>query len=295
MATTSTPVCCAVSKDVCGEGVLWHPEEQAVYWTDINRFLIRRYDPATSGIETWKFEEPVTTVLLTSKPGTLAVCLGSRVIFWEPVSDTRQDQGFKLRKWPFVRLNDAAVDPTGNLWVGSMRNNVNADGSESEAGGQDGILFRIDSRGVVTEWADEIGISNTLVWSPDQQWFYFGDSLENYIWAYSYNATTSAILKVKPFFKKFERGQPDGSTIDSGGYIWNCRYGGSCIVRVSPEGTVDEIIEMPTKNITNCTFGGKDMKTLYVTTAASGDELGGNLFSIQTDVTGLPENRFQFE
>jgi sugar lactone lactonase YvrE len=292
MATTSNPVCCAATKDTCGEGVLWHPEEQAVYWTDINRFLIHRYDPASALVDTWNFDQPVTTVLLTSKPGMLAVCLGSRVIFWEPASDTRRDHGFQLRKWPLARLNDAAIDPNGNLWVGSMRNNVNADGSESEAGGQDGILFRIDSRGTVTEWADEIGISNTLVWSPNKEWFYFGDSLDNHIWAYSYNSITSAILKVKPLFKDFDRGLPDGSTMDSDGYIWNCRYGGSCIVRLSQDGKVDQILEMPTRNITNCIFGGKDMNILYVTTAASADELGGNLFAMETDVAGLPENRF---
>ncbi len=63
---------------------------------------------------------------------------------------------------PALRMNDAGVDPRGSLWVGSMRNNVNADGSDGEAGGTDGILFRIDPGGKVTEVEDQIGISNTL-------------------------------------------------------------------------------------------------------------------------------------
>jgi sugar lactone lactonase YvrE len=132
------PICCAPTGDRCGEGVLWHGQEEAVYWTDINRFLIHRYDTADKSVKTWLFEEPVTAVLLTESPDTLAVCLGSQVIFWKPASDTRIDQGFKLTDWPKVRLNDAAIDPGGSLFVGSMRNNVNADGSEGEAGGKDG-------------------------------------------------------------------------------------------------------------------------------------------------------------
>jgi sugar lactone lactonase YvrE len=45
-----------------------------------------------------------------------------------------------LDGWPKVRLNDARVDPRGSLWVGSMRNNVNADGASRPVGGRDGVL-----------------------------------------------------------------------------------------------------------------------------------------------------------
>ncbi len=189
------PICCAPVGDRCGEGVLWHPGEEAVYWTDISRFLIHRFDPATTSVKSWFFDEAVTAVLLTSLDQVLAVCLGSRVILWEPATDSRRDQGFMLANWPAVRLNDAGVDPRGSLWAGSMRNNVNADGSDGEAGGTDGILFRLDPDGKVTEIEDKIGISNTLVWSPDQKIFYFGDTLLNAIWSYAYDVQTGAIRK----------------------------------------------------------------------------------------------------
>jgi len=292
---TSEPLCCAPVGDRCGEGVLWHPAEQAVYWTDISRFLIHRFDPADASVKSWIFDEVVSAVLLTSQDHVLAVCLGSRVILWESARDARREQGFVLPNWPHVRLNDAAIDPRGSLWVGSMRNNVNADGSDGEAGGTDGILFRIDPNGEVTEVEDRIGISNTLAWSPDRKKFYFGDTLANTIWAYDYDAATGAIQKTADHIASFSRGLPDGSTIDADGFVWNCRWDGACIVRVAPSGEIDSIIEMPTKNITNCTFGGKDLDTLYVTTAASadkGDRLAGSLFSMNTTVRGLPENRF---
>ena len=89
-----------------------------------------------------------------------------------------------------------------------------------------------------------------------------------------------------------------GSTVGySEGYLWNCRFYGKCLVRVAPDGTIDRVIEMPVQNVTTCTFGGTDLKTLFVTSASalapSGDRLAGSLFSLQTDVKGQPENGFR--
>ncbi|MFY9740979.1 MAG: SMP-30/gluconolactonase/LRE family protein, partial [Candidatus Sulfotelmatobacter sp.] len=138
---------------------------------------------------------------------------------------------------------------------------------------------------------------NTLSWSPNQKKFYFGDTLANIISSYDYDAETGAIVNERPFLQDFDRGLPDGSTIDSEGYLWNCRFFGGCIVRVAPGGGIDRVIEMPVKNPTTCTFGGADLKTLYVTTARAeapaGDRLAGSLYAIETDVAGQPENRFR--
>ena len=291
------PSCVAPTGDVCGEGAVWHASHAAVYWNDINRFLIHRFTPADRCVRTWFFDEPVTALTLTDRPKVLAVVLGSSVILWEPETDVRHDPIFRLEGWPKVRLNDARVDPRGALWIGSMRNNVNADGSGGVAGGQDGALFRLDPDGKVTIWRREIGISNTLAWSPDRRRFYFGDTLANVVRVYDYDEATGAIANERPFLEGFARGLPDGSTVDSEGYLWNCRFFGGCIVRVAPDGTIDRIVEMPVKNITTCTFGGPDRKTLYVTTAKieapAGDRLAGGLYAVVTDVTGQPENQFR--
>jgi len=291
------PVCVAPTGDVCGEGAVWYPSQEAVYWTDINRFLVHRFKPADRTVRTWFFDEPVTALTLTDQPQVLVVVLGSCVILWEPDTDTRRDPLFLLDGWPFIRLNDARVDPRGALWVGSMRNNVNADGSAGAAGGQDGALLRLDPDGRITSWRQNVGISNTLAWSPDQLRFYFGDTLANMIWVYDYDPASGAIANERPFLHNFERGLPDGSTMDSDGYLWNCRFFGGCVVRVAPDGTIDRVVEMPVKNITTCTFGGPDRKTLYVTTARieapPEDRLAGGLYAIQTEVAGQPDNRFR--
>jgi sugar lactone lactonase YvrE len=276
---------------------VWHAAHQAVYWTDINRFLIHRLTPANDCVRTWFFEEPVTAITLTDRDDLLLVVLGSRIILWEPSSDVRSDSIFQLHEWPRVRLNDARADARGRLWVGSMRNNVNPDGSEGEAGGTDGKLYRIDPNGGVSVHRDRIGISNTVAWSPDNRRFYFADSLANIVWAYDYDAARGTIANEQAFLPGFECGIPDGSAVDAQGYLWNCRWGGGCIVRVAPSGEIDRLIEMPVKNVTTCTFGGAHMKTLYVTTAlggAPGDRLAGGLFAIQSEIPGMPEHRFRW-
>jgi sugar lactone lactonase YvrE len=290
------PVCVAPTGDVCGEGAIWHAAHEAVYWTDINRFLIHRFTPADQCVRTWFFDEPVTALTLTDRPETLAVVLGSRVILWDTNAGVSLDPLFCLDGWPRVRLNDARADPRGALWMGSMRNNVKPDGSAGTAGGRDGALFCLDPDGGVKIWRQGVGISNTLAWSPDRRRFYFGDTLANTVWMYDYEPATGTIANERPFLQGFVRGLPDGSTVDSEGYLWNCRFFGGCIVRVAPDGAIDRVVEMPVKNIATCTFGGPGRKTLYVTTARieapDEDRLAGGLYAIPTEVAGQPENQF---
>jgi sugar lactone lactonase YvrE len=292
----SEPICVAPTGDRCGEGVIWHELDAAVYWVDINRFLIHRFTPANESVRSWFFDEPATALSLTSADNILAVALASRVILWEPETDLRNHPIFVLDGWPHVRLNDGRADPRGSLWVGSMRNNVKPDGSLGEAGGHDGMLYRIDPNGRSSIHRRNIGISNTLAWSPDGLRFYSGDTLANVIWAYDYDPQTGEIANERPFLKDFPRGLPDGSAVDSEGFLWNCRFFGECIVRVAPDGKIDCVVEMPVRNVTTCTFGGSDLRTLYITTAsneaAAGDRLAGGLFALRTDVAGQPENRY---
>jgi sugar lactone lactonase YvrE len=288
--------CVAPTGDVCGEGVVWHAAHAAAYWTDINRFLVHRFTPAELCVRTWLFDEPVTALTLTDRDDTLAVILGSGVILWEPDSDKRSQPVYRLKLWPKVRLNDARADPRGSLWLGSMRNNVNPDGSPGVAGGREGGLYRLDPDGAVTQWCADIGIANTLAWSPDSRRFYFADTLENTIWVHDYDPGTGSIGNRRPFLQGFPRGLPDGSCVDAHGYLWNCRFFGGCIVRVAPDGQIDRVVEMPVQNITTCTWGDADRKTLYLTTATveapPRDRLAGALFAMRTEVQGQPENRF---
>src|SRR5262245_54060430 len=114
--------CMVPAGDRCGEGVVWSAEENAVYWTDINRFLIHRHDLADASTRNWLFDEPVVALALTNRSDTMLVALASKLILWQPATDARRDHGFALPGSPRVRLNDGRPDPAGNFWVGSMKN-----------------------------------------------------------------------------------------------------------------------------------------------------------------------------
>jgi len=86
----------APTGDRCGEGAVWHAVDSAVYWTDINRFLIHRFTLADQCVRTWFFDVPVTAITLTDRHDVLAVVLGSGVILWEPATDLCHEPIYNL-------------------------------------------------------------------------------------------------------------------------------------------------------------------------------------------------------
>ncbi len=287
--TIGTPQCLVPAGDRCGEGIVWDADAACLWWTDINRFLIHRHDPATGDTRFWFWEEPVVALSLTDRPGTLLVALASRIVIWRVEGDVREDHGFALGGYPRVRLNDGRADPQGRFWIGSMKNNVGPDGEPGEVGLGEGMLFRV---GAPAPMLTGIGIANTLCWSPDGGTFYFADTLTNAIDAYPFDAAQGTLGPGVPHLHGHPRGLPDGSAMDADGYLWNCRYGGGCILRIAPDGQVAAVIEMPVTNITTCTFGGPDLSVLYITTAAEpGERLSGGLYALDAGVRGMVENR----
>lgn len=294
------PICVAPTGDWTGEGAVWHAGENALYWVDINRYLIHRLDPVAGSVRSWMFDEPVTATGLTTRDDTLIIAQGSKVILWQPSNDARADFANPHRNWPKERFNDGRPDPAGNFWCGTMQNNVGGDGGDIPITQRAvGRLFRVTADGSSTVEKAGIGISNTFAWSPDKRRFYTGDTLANVISVWDYDARNGTIGNERSFFAGFERGLPDGSAMDRDGYLWNARYGGGCVVRVAPDGRVDRIVELPVAAVTTCTFGGPQLKTLYITTAGGGsaqdkgERFAGGLFALQVEAPGLPENRFR--
>ena len=285
--------CVAPVGDRCGEGVVWHAKEEAVYWSDINRFLIHKLDTATEAVTTWQFEEPVTALVLTDRDDIMTVVFASKVMLWRLSDHQLGDVVFRLSTSPAMRCNDARADPRGSLWVGTMKNNVGNHGEDISAVFESGVLYRIDPDRTVTEWKTDVGISNTLAWSPDKAVFYFADSVANAIYAYDYDFSQGTIRGERPFLEGLKLGLPDGSAIDSEGCLWNARYGAGCILCVARDGSTKEQLMLPVKRPTTCTFGGRDLKTLYITSAASEERFAGGLFAVDVSVPGLPENRFR--
>jgi sugar lactone lactonase YvrE len=289
--------CVVPAGDICGEGAVWSADERRLYWVDINRFLIHALREDDGSVLTWQFAEPAVALALTDRRGVLLVALGGRLILWTPADDGRVAFGAPLADWPDVRFNDGRADAAGRFWIGTMGNNVGPDGEAMPMPEGRGQLMRYGADASVAVLERGIGVSNTVCWSPDGATFYFGDTTKDEIRAYDFDAATGAISGARPFLAGFGRGWPDGSAVDRDGYLWNCRYGGGCIVRVAPDARVDRVVELPVRNATTCTFGGPDLRTLYVTTAriAEGptERLAGSLFALRSPVAGLPERPFR--
>jgi sugar lactone lactonase YvrE len=290
--------CLVEAKNLCGESPVWHAEHESVYWTDINGFKIYRYSVGTGDLRSWMLDAPVTALCLTTEPEWLLVAVGPRLILWSPARDVRVPFAHVEHEWPYNRLNDGATDPGGVFWVGSMRNNVGEDGSELSVEGATGSLYRVTSGGEVTVADTGFGITNTMVWSPDRSTFYCGCSMRNVIYAYDYDSADSSIRNRRVFVQGLAPGVPDGSAMDEEGCLWNARFGGRCILRISPAGRVVQKIAMPVSKVTNCCFGGSDLKMLYVTTGslhAEGETRAGGLFTMTTEVRGVEPGKFRLD
>lgn len=286
-----TVQCEVPAGDRCGEGAVWHDLEQALYWVDINRFLIHRFDPFSGNVRTWQFDEPVVALNLSAQPDVLLVAFASRIALWRPAINVEEREIFRLATAPAMRCNDARVDPRGSLWMGSMLNNVGPEGEDLQLSWKDGVLYRIDPDGQTSEWKHNVGISNTLAWSPDMTAFYFADTPANVIYAYDYDISSGAISRERIFLKDAP-GRPDGSVMDAEGHLWTARPGDSSVIRISPAGAVTERVPLPCSRPTTCIFGGPQLRTLFVTSAASEHRLAGSVFSFETDVPGLAPTRF---
>lgn len=280
--------------NILGEGITWSSLTNNLYWLDIgNKSKLYNYDFNKNFSEFFEIPEIITAtsvrsdkeLIISSNNGVnlfnLITKKFSRILDVENTIST-------------TRSNDGASDAMGRFWFGTMQNNFDLNGNDIPVRDFIGKLYKIDIDKTVTIMEDGLGIPNTFIWSPDNKNFYFTDTLKGNIIKYSYDLQ-SGNLSNKKKFAKFDRGFPDGSTIDTDGCIWNCRYGGSCIVRFDPNGNVDQVIEMPVKNVTNCTFGGNDMKTLFITSACNKKndqhELDGSVFAINLNYQGLEDHK----
>lgn len=120
-----------------------------------------------------------------------------------------------------------------------------------------------------------------------------------WIWAFDFDSETGTIRNQRNF-AQHDRGYPDGSTVDAEGFLWNCRWEDSCVVRFAPDGSVDRIVEVDAPLVTSCAFGGSKLDTIYITTARyemSPESLAqhpqaGGLFTCKPGVTGFADARF---
>ena len=281
-----------------GEGITYSSNDNFLYWLDIgNLSKLHKLDLSLKKKEIFELPEIVTATSVRSSD-ELILATNNGIKLFNTVNKKFESVLNIENQQLLTRSNDGASDSLGRFWFGTMQNNFDKNGKSIPINGNIGKLYKVDTNKKISVVEEGLGIPNTFVWSPDNTNFYFTDTLNGTILSYDFELE-SGELSNKKNFATFDRGHPDGSTIDTDGCVWNCRWGGSCIVRFTPSGKVDQIIEMPVQNITNCIFGGSDMKTLFITTASNEgknkNDLDGSLFSINLNYQGIEDNKSKLE
>jgi sugar lactone lactonase YvrE len=273
--------------DQLGETPAWSPYEEAIYWVSARQPAVRRYHPATGETTTWQMPE-ITPGLVVAGPGTILVTLRANFALLNVATGDLQEVGHRSPSEAPQRFNEMKCDRQGRIWTGEMNDQVRE---------PSGHLYRLDADGLHAV-LDDVVIPNTLCWSPDGTTMYFSRAQEPVIWQFDYDVDTGVPSRMREFTHlRPDQGFPDGATVDTEGYVWYTGYGGSSVVRCSPDGQPDLELRLPTSQITSCAFGGADLDTLYVTTAAqrlSPQQLAaqpdaGALFRIETTARGVPE------
>jgi len=272
-----------------GEGPFWHPLLKRLFWFDIlNQTLL---SANTNGhlVDRFTFKHPASAAAIIDRE-TLAVATAGALLRFHIDTDTSTLIIPLEDDVPGNRTNDGRVNPAGGFWIGTM----------SRRGGQDpgaGAVYQYRD-GRLETVLDDITIPNSTCFSPDGRTAYFADTPTDTIRKCDIDPATGLPAGAwSDFAITTGLGHPDGAVVDSQGHLWSARWGGACVVRHAPDGSVDRIVELPVSRVTCPAFGGDDLRTLYITTAREGmteeelerEPLAGSVFSIRVDVPGQPE------
>lgn len=280
------------TEDVIGEVPLWDAASARLSWIDIFKPALHLYDPAEDRLESFTPPEKLGSYGLAGK-GRYIVAGRGGIATWEPSTGRFDRLSTPEADRPDNILNDGRVDPSGRFVVGSMDKNL---------AGPNGRLWQVDRDETRLLQGEDVTLPNSVCWSPDGATFYLGDSRSNLIFAYDYDQRTGDISNRRLFADTSALpGECDGSSVDCEGYLWNARFGGGCILRFAPDGSLDQTIGLPVKRIAHLAFGGPDLKTIYVTTGRfrmkpeelAAEPWAGGLLAIDSDMAGLPEASYR--
>ena len=276
--------------DLLGETPFWHRAEKALYWVDIRSHTVQRWQEATGEYRRWTMPE-ICTGVVPASGGGLVVGLSNTIAHFDTKTEVLRPLCEIEPPALGNRLNEMRCDRAGRLWIGSMRDY----GAEVS-----GSLYVVEKDLKARRILQDIRVPNSLAWSPDNTIMYFADTAEGHVRRYRYDVEQGSPSLPLPHVAEGLPGGADGSAIDRDGYLWNARYGGGCVVRLSPTGEVVEVVRLPVSQPAACTFGGEKLDILYITTARQrlGAEamldqpLAGHVFKLAVKVPGFHEPSF---
>jgi L-arabinonolactonase len=282
-----------------GEAPVWCKTSGTLYWVNVVKpSRIYYWKTDSHRIDHWDFDDMLTGLNLVDGGGLL---VHGRHTLWhfDPASRSRHPLFSLSPTEASMRFNDGHCDQAGRLWVGTMPNNINDDGSAMDTLVRNGQICVV-SGAVARMTIAHLGCPNAICWSPDARSFYIADSSDGWLYSYRFDAQDGSISDRRPFCFLDGLGVPDGAAVDREGYIWNARWGAGAVVRISPAGALDRVVRLPVSQPTACCFGAQDQRTLYITTARlwlsseklQAEPLAGGVFSIRLEVAGVDTPAF---
>ena len=289
---TSKPECIWKSNTILGEGTLWVKSHNSIYFVDIKRKKIFILNTKNKKKKILKVNKEIgflshikNNIFILGLKGELRIVnLKTKKIIKSIIVEKNKTLN---------RLNDGKTDPNGRLWFGSMDN--------LERKIRTGSLYCLDNNLNLTEVDKNYYITNGPAFINSEN-FYHTDSRDKKIYKIKIDKKLKIIQK-KVFVKfKNKEGSPDGMTLDKKNNLWTCHFGGACISVFNKTGKKIHKIDLPAKNITNCTFGGLNNSELFVSSAKKSlnkkdlrqFKLSGSLFRIKTNVNGSIAKRFNY-
>ncbi len=289
---TNTAKLLVDSQCALGEGPFWHDGRQQLFWFDINNRTLFSVDADGAAKGEWHFDEIVAAAAIIDND-TLALATETGLKRFNLTTGASEHLIDIERDVPANRTNDSRAHPSGAFWIGTM---------VKDEGPKDGAVYHY-RKGTLTKIRSAAAIPNATCFSPDGRTAYWTDTPTRKILKCETDPNTGMPIGEWMVFADVSehRGYPDGAVVDSEGYLWNARWGGNCVIRYAPDGTIDRIVEVPVSQVTCPAFGGKDLKRLYLTTAnktlspekLAEEKVAGGVFYIDLDIAGLPEARIQ--
>ena len=272
---------------ILGEGPIWIPDTKSLMWLDIKGKSLHTFSYITGNIKENNLDKTTTWILPILNSNKFLVGTEDGVEEYN-YNENKFELKLKIEEdLPNNRLNDAKIDKNGNLWFGTM------DDTEKE---ESGSFYCLKPSYELIKIDDSYTVTNGPAIANDDKKIYHVSSLQKKVFCYDKNNTKLSNKRI--FFELDPNdGYPDGLTIDDDNFLWLAVWGGSKIIRISPNGEVDKILTFQTSQITSCVFGGPEMNILFVTSASVGkntsqDVNAGNLFSVKTNKKGSTSPHF---
>lgn len=218
-----------------------------LWWVDILGRRVHCFDPV-SRQNTTVFQHPEQNVVFVveASAGEMVVGLGKTIhrlanglLLPDPVA-------VLVSPGESRSLNDAAVDPLGNLWVGVY---------EPDHIPGAGSLWRITPDGQTTAMVQGLTLPNGVAFTTDGSRLYLADSFQHSVFAFELDLPSGQIGERRTIWFDPDRGFPDGLCIDLDGNLWVAFWGDSCVRVIQPNGNQLDEVRFPVTQVSSCALG----------------------------------------